>query len=302
MPSLSFDLPKDDTAPTPDRLEEFITALPGPLQGLRVELAAHEYLFREFTLPRAARAHLTETVGYQLSKLTPFSADQMLYACGARADASNDGTLKVWLAGVPKHRLARPLALIGHPPPANPLPVDAPPAADQPLAFSWSIAAPATRSPRRMRLAWIGVLAIWIGAVGVHLHKRSDTREQIETRVAALRAEAAAVATLRTQLDDLGEQSAWLTRRKQSGVASLVVLDALAQMLDDRSWLHRFEFDGKEISLMVASASPSELIETLESSQLFTDVRFDSLTRDNRNDTDRFNIRARVHSFAEGDG
>ena len=103
-------------------------------------------------------------------------------------------------------------------------------------------------------------------------------------------------------LDDVAAQSAWLHDRKQTTVSSLVVLDALAQMLDDRSWLQRFALDGDEVNLMVASASPSELIETLEASPIFSNVRFDSLTRDNRNATDRFNIQAKVGPPAQEDG
>ena len=184
MPPFSCELPKEDPKQPPAGLDDFLTALPAPLQCVRVELAPQEYLHKDFSLPRAARAHLTETVGYQLSKLTPFSAEQMLYACGTAPDASNDGPLSVWLAGVPRHRVARPLALLGQPPPDNPLPLDAPPAPDQPLVFSWPLAPTTARSPRRLRLAWVGVFALWVAATGLHIYNRFESARSTTPRSA----------------------------------------------------------------------------------------------------------------------
>ena len=43
------------------------------------------------------QAHLSEAVRYQLPQLTPFAADQLLYACGESADSPADGPLSVRL-------------------------------------------------------------------------------------------------------------------------------------------------------------------------------------------------------------
>mgnify|MGYP001826727079 FL=1 len=283
-------------------LNDFVASLPDPPQRLRLVLEAGLFLVHHFTMPRAAKGHLAEAVGYQLPKLTPFNLDQVVYACGTDADATATGPLPVWLVAIPRQRLIGVLSLIGQAPPENPLPLGAPPDPDEPLELAWSIAEPSRSARRNLKLAWIGMLALWFGALGLHLYNRHNVLNQLDQVLSDLRPEAAEVGLLRQRLTDSTEQLEWLSERKQSTASSLVLLDSLTQLLDDETSLQRLDFDGTNLTLTGVSAAPSSLVETLENSSSFEGVRFDAFTRDRRNDANRFNLSAKVEQPASAGG
>jgi len=295
-------IPAADHPDAPMVLKDFVAGLPDPPQRLRVVMETGQFLVHHFAMPRAAKGHLAEAVGYQLPKLTPFNLDQVLYACGTDADPTATGPLPVWLVAIPRQRLIGVLTLIGQDPPENPLTLGAPPDTDEPLELAWSIAEPSRSARRNLKLAWIGMLALWLGALGLHLHNRHNVLDQLDEVLSDLRPEAAEVGVLRQRLTDSVEQLEWLGERKRLTASSLVLLDSLTQLLDDQTSLQRLDFDGTNLTLTGVSAAPSSLVETLETSSSFEGVRFDAFTRDRRNDANRFNLSAKVEQPASAGG
>lgn len=262
-------------------------------QRLHVILSSDHFLVRHFSMPAAVKPNLDEAVSYQLPKLTPFSADQVLYACGTGAEAPTDGKLPVWLVAVPKKQLLPALAAIGQQPPPGRLPLDAPPAEQAALEFSWRVSTP-NAGRKRWNLGWIGVLAIFAFALGLHLHNRQESVEQHEEKLAQLRSKAAEVENLRQRHTDAVAQVEWIGQRKGSTTAAIVLLNTLTKMLDDGTSLQRLDFDGDDLTLTGVSASPSSMIETLESSDMFRNVRVDAFTRHGVNSANRFNLSAQM--------
>jgi len=300
--TVSCELPTTDQTEQPAALREFLGALPSAPQRLRVILEPDQFLVRHFSLPRAARPHLAEAVGYQLPKLTPFTTDRVLYACGTMPDSPSNGPLSVWLMTTPKDRIVQALTLIGQTAPQNPMRLDTPPEAGKPLELAWRVTEPRKSPRRRLRLAWIGMLALWIGAMGLHVFKRLEVHEQLTQTLAKVREEASEVTELRERLLDSRSQIDWLAEHKRSTPSAIVFLDSLAQLLDDQTWLQRLDFDGRSLRLTGISQSPSALVETLETSSSFEDVRFDAFSRDRRTQADRFNLSAKVEPPAREDG
>lgn len=283
--------------------KDFLSRLPGVPQRIRLTLAAEEYLVRQLTLPRAAQGHLNEAVGYQLPQLTPFTADQLLYACGEASDSSADGQISVWLVAIPRQRISRALALVGQQPPDGALPLRAPPGPNEQLVVSWPIRESAASPRRRMRLAWTGLAVLWLVVLGIHMHNRQQTQVALDQTRNELRARAIEVASLRDRLDNTRSQMTWLSQRRQRGSSLLMLLDTLTQQLDDRTWLQGLELRGQRLTLRGISSSPATLLETLEASRLLQNVRFEAaITRDGRGQGDRFNISAQLERAVEGGG
>jgi len=283
--------------------QNFLTRLPGVPQRIRLTLLPNEYLVQKLTLPRAAKGHLTEAVGYQLPQLTPFTADQLLYACGEAPGSSTDGQISVWLVAIPRQRISRALALIGQSPPDGPLPLRAPPPPDERLVVSWPIRETEASPRRRMRLAWAGLAILWVAVLGIHLHNRQQAQDTLDLTRDGLRARAIEVSHLRDRLDNTESQMNWLSQRRQRGISLLMLLDTLTQQLDDRTWLQGLELRGQRLNLRGISSSPATLLETLEASKVLQNVRFEAaITRDGRGQGDRFNISAKLESPVQDGG
>lgn len=287
---------------TPAEAREFLARMRGKPQRIRLSLAPDEYLSRRLTLPRAAQAHLDEAVRYQLPQLTPFAADQLLYACGEAGDKTADGPLSVWLVAVPRERIARALALIEQRPPDGLLPVRQPPTAGEPLEMSWSVTAHSAAPQRRWQLAWLALIGLWVSVIALHINNGNRQQAILDAKLTEVRERAFDVSNLRNRITRADQQVRWLGEHRQSAVSPLALLNELAERLDDETWLQGLEIQGRRVTLRGVSSSPATLIETLEASRLLTDVRFESaITRDNRAQGDRFNISARVQPSISGD-
>jgi len=293
--SVGFELPEGPEAARPVVVDEFMARLPGRPQRIALVLGPEEYLLRRTTLPRAARDNLAEAVGYQLPQLTPFSASQLIYACGEAADSPSEGPLSVWLVAVPRQRVSRALALIGQTPPEGYLPLRDSPSPGAPVELAWRLPGASSFGRHRTRLAWLVLAGLWIGVLGLHLYHQQKAQASLDRSLEELQARALRVGELRDRLAAAETQVAKLATLKQSTYSMLAVLDALTEQLDDQTWLQGFDLRDGRLTLRGISAAPAVLIETLEASPVLQDVRFEAaITRDGRSQGDRFNISARL--------
>ena len=299
-----YKLSRHETPTVPDGVAEVIHGMRGQLRQIDIVVSQREFLLRHLTLPMAARTNLYEAVGYQLGKLTPFSSSQLLYACGTTAENVADGMVPVWLVAVPRQSLQQAMAVLGQETPAGPLPLTAPPAAEDSLRFTWQTAAKGGYSRHGLRLAFIGMLLLWAVGLGLHLHNISQAREHLSAELDELRVQAAEVQRLRDRIARHTDSAEKLIGLRQQYVSPLVVMDTLTEQLDDRTWLQNLELDGDDLTLRGTSSAAATLIETLEASDLFHQVEFNAaITRNAGENGDRFNLTARLSPApAEGDG
>jgi general secretion pathway protein L len=276
--------------------------LGGRARQLDVTVPAGHYLLTRLALPEAARSNLVEAVGYQLPKLTPFTSDRAVYACGVDNERAADGRLSVWAVVLPRRPLVTVLAVFGVDAARSTLPLASPPAAGEALRFSIDLAAPGGRRRHGRRLVVAGLAAAWLAAVGLHLHKQQAAREQLAGQLDTVRAQAGAVSQLRARIAERRRQAEVVRERSQDTVSVLAVLDWLSENLDDSTWLQNLEIDGDTLTLRGLSATPAGLIERLEQSDLLREVRFDSaITRNTGESGDRFHISAKLDRPGAGD-
>lgn len=275
--------------------EAQVTDLRGDVDAVAVTLGPKDYLVRDLALPRLAASNLDEAVGYQIPKLLPFKRDQVLFACGPGDRKVPDGQISVWLVAIPRQTLERPLSGLDITLPGNPIRLREAPASGGRLTFSWQLARQAQRHALTRRALWAGLAATWAIAVGLLLHtQRQHLDAQLATRD-TLRQDALAVSQLREQLDRAQAQFDAVIQRRQQAVSPLRLLNELTTLLDDDTWLINLELDAEALSLQGVSTAPAALIETLESSPLLGNARFDAaITQAGRDSGSRFNISAQA--------
>ena len=156
---------------------------------------------------------------------------------------------------------------------------------------------------RRMRVAWLVLVGLWLGVLALHTYKQHQTQQELDKTLDGLRTRALEVSQLRDRLASTEAQARHLTELKASTPSPLLLLNALTQELDDQTWLQGLELRGEQVTLRGISSAPATLIETLEGTTLLKEVRFDAaITRDGRGQGDRFNISAKLEPPAEEGG
>jgi len=102
------------------------------------------------------------------------------------------------------------------------------------------------------------------------------TARHEEMRMNALRQEAAATEKLRGEVQMLLKRNRNLPLRKQSGPMLMSVLEELARVLPNKTWIAELRLEGGKLSLVGYSASASSLIAIIEQSDLFSGTDFGS--------------------------
>ncbi len=262
---------------------------------VEVALAARRFVYREVELPRQAGEFLTGVIRAQIDRLTPWSAREAVFGCGAPQPLGADRIL-VTVAAAPRGSIA---ALTQ--------------ALEAAHVRSWTIAAPANgdeaggarvviasarpaaveregvvRRALAVALAVAAVAAVLSGLaslfLGGDLEARSDSlRHEIATRRAALTgggsAQQKAVATINA--------------KKRDSPASVLALEALSRALPDNTYLTELHVEGAKVQLAGLTEDAPNLIRLIEQSPSFKHAAFDAPTTQTQGERgERFHIAA----------
>lgn len=102
------------------------------------------------------------------------------------------------------------------------------------------------------------------------------TLQREETHMLAMRAEARETDALRKEVEELLHRNRGLPLRKQNGPTLMSVLEELAGILPDGTWVAELRLEGAKLSLIGYSGSASALIAVIEESDLFSATEFAS--------------------------
>jgi len=274
-------------------------ALSAKLQACRAELILQpgRFMFRPLELPRRAGEFLDGIVRSQVDRLTPWSPAEAAFGWSPPADAGND-RIVVTVAATAR-ALVTPLveavAALGAdsivvstlaPSPGNPA---------APIKVLEHTVRGALEA-RRVRRALITVLVaagLLAGAaltadivVGNDLEARQvQVGQRIATRRMALRA------------GDASRDSALpaLERRKHETPASVIVLEALSQILPDHTYVTELRIAGDTMQVVGVTRDAPSLIRLIEQSSQFTRATFFApTTRSPTEPGEHFHIEARI--------
>jgi general secretion pathway protein L len=255
-------------------------------------IAAGQVLRRTIDLPVSVVENLREVLELELDRHTPFRPAEVYF--DHRIAGFDDGGRRVLVElAVVQRRLAdRALSIaraLGYPPERVGI------AGEDGIDFLRAEGDGEFEGQAQSRAARIGI------AVGVVLLlvlpwlalKMTQTHEEV--RMTQMREQAAQTDALRKEVQVLLARNRSLPMRKQTGPTLMSVLEELANILPDGTWVAELRLDGPKLSLVGYSGSASALIAVIEESALFSQTEFASpMMPDPTLHAERFHIVATV--------
>lgn len=262
-------------------------------------------LSRCIELPRAAAENLRETIGFELNRYTPFKASDVYFDFRVLKRPFGERGLSLQFAVVPKSRIYPSLAVLAR-------------AGVRPAAVVLGDDLSVERMPlnllppeRRVKAASrIGALDALLAALALILFAASLTLPMLHKRqaIAALnplveraKREAESADRVKSELDTLVKTYDFLLLRKHTYPAATVVMDELAQILPDGTWLQQMNLrshpKGWEMQIQGETTISARLAGVIEDSPLFRDVSFKSpLVKGQTPGSERFHLAAELES------
>jgi general secretion pathway protein L len=269
------------------------------LRKARVDLVLQpgRFVFRPLELPRRASEFLGGIVRAQIDRLTPWSAGEAAFGWTTPKDLTGDRMLVTVVAT--SRALIAPLVtgLSAHGPKIVRAVTQPPGEPGASRVEVWEYAVGGAIDLRRVRFALASLLlAMTLAAIasfGALLFIGDDLETQrfeIARRIADRRA-----STLigREGLGTTGVAA--LERRKHEIPSSVIVIEALSQILPDHTYLTELRIIGDRVQIVGVSRDAPALIRLIEQSSHFTRATFFApTTRSPGEPGEHFNIEARI--------
>jgi general secretion pathway protein L len=256
-----------------------------------LRLPGEAVLTRRASFPAQVRDKLHQVIRLELDRLSPFSADQVVYDFTPLPGAKGDTRIAVELALCRRDRVAdwvRRLAEAGSPidqitwegawPKANLLPADERPRHRRPLINA-------------VRLLVLLILLLLVAAVATPLWQKSRLLETLDTEVNKARSQAIQVDEVRKSLEQARQGSTVVLQRKWDEPHVLDLLRELTDSIPDDTWVQSLEYQNQEVQLRGESGQATALIGLLEEAPGIDGVSFRSpVTQVARTGKERFNL------------
>lgn len=254
------------------------------------EIAGKFGLARDLVVPAAAQENLRQVLTYEMDRYTPFSAEAVYFGFRSLVLDRESQSLRVRLAVVPRAFLDRWLdelrSLRVHPDRIEV--VNAPGVGVLPAGRRGG-----SRSgvPGIRSLLVGAVLLLLMLSLMLPIWKLREVAVQLGRDVADVQQQATRAGEIRQELDRLLERSRYLLDKRQERPAVVSVLDELARVLPDHTWVQSFQLQGGRGVIQGYSTSASGLIGQIEASPMFGSVGFMApVTRHGATETQVFQI------------
>lgn len=279
-------------------------ALAARRRGEPVILALDQpFLSRRATLPAAAAANLDQVLRYEMDRLTPFAADDLLFTYHVLPSAPADGMITLTLELVPKAWVREPLAhlaALGIRPVALEAPgMDGPEGNDTgfgrtPRRIPLEHGDPVTRA--RLRLitrASAGACAVLALAVlAIPFIRQTVALAEVEERLALLRPRMEQVDALRRRIASGSAGLGQLAAARERSAAPLRVLGILTDLLPDDTVLTSLSLRRDKFTIEGQSAAAVRLIASMTSDPHLKNPAFVAPVTRGDNGKDVFTIQA----------
>ena len=264
------------------------------LNGSRVELAlrADRFFFRPLEVPRRAADFLSGMVQTQIDRITPWTANEVVFGWSAPTEIAAD-RISVTVAAAPRAQIApltQALAELGV---RSVVVTTTAPDGTAIKVLDQSGAAEYGGIRRKLAAALLTMVALAVLAaaadivVGNDLHRRqNEVSQRIAERRGVILAGNEAVAN---------SALAQLERRKSASAASVIVLEALSNALPDNTYVTDLRVEGDKVQLVGFTQDAPSLIRLIERSPHFSRATFFAPTTRGPSDPgDRFHIEAQI--------
>ena len=264
-----------------------------------IRLPAQAGLRREVEIPIAAEESLTEALGYEIERQTPFRTDQVRFAYRELARDAAAGIITVDLLVMPREQLRAALdaaARLG----LTPASVTAG-SGDAVLAFNLLPSRPRQAAPRSQAatlLRAVGIACLLL-ALATPFFRLELARRDAAQRLAAAEAEARPLLAERAKLGDRLDALRLLVRRNHADAPMVVLLEELTRLLPDDVSLGQLAIRKDGVELHGTTASAAAVVSRLDGSGRYAAIAFRSpVVRDPVTGLERFHIAARFRGAA----
>ena len=267
------------------------------LKGSRVEIVLQpaRFLFRPLELPVRAADFLEGIVRAQIDRLTPWNASEAVFGCSAPIESGAESITTVIAATTRKVAMSYVQAVSGFHPAAVAVCTDV---AERNAGRVKVFEQKARGHLDAARLSRALSIALGIAAATALLSATAAT--YIASDLGAQESELALQisqrrAAIRSGNDGDRSPIAALERRKYDTPASVLVLDALSQILPDNTYVTELHLVGNKVQIAGITRDAPSLIPLIEQSQHFTRATFYApTTRAPSDPGERFHIEALI--------
>jgi general secretion pathway protein L len=135
------------------------------------------------------------------------------------------------------------------------------------------------------------VFLLGISTINTIIQRRSHIAE-LDMQLSELKTQAQSIEAMQDEIDRVEKYNAIIKQVREQDVSKLKILEELTGIIPDDSWLTDFEYsaENKKITLTGYSTSASQLIQLLEESKLFVNVKFTSPITKGTNVKENFKI------------
>jgi general secretion pathway protein L len=269
-----------------------IARLPRPARRLIVRIGPGALLERAVELPLAAERDLDRVIGYEMDRLTPFAAADVVWHAAVMQRDAAQRRLTLRLSLVPRRALKPCLDLLAraglHP---AWLEAAAPDGTWRRIAMTGQHTSRAAN--RALAIAGGLVAALAVVAIVMPFVTQALARAGIEQSIAKLAPDVARVEALRHRMANDAAGADALTAERMRLGDTLQVLASVTDILPDDSWLTEFSLRQGKLGLSGQSPAAAKLIQALSADPAFRNPAFAApVTRAPDGHAEQFVIRA----------
>ncbi|MBK1717424.1 PilN domain-containing protein [Thiocystis violacea] len=258
-------------------------------------------LTRSVSFPARVRSNLPQVIRYELDRLSPFQAKDVVFDFMTHGGAKSADRLSLDLALCRRDLVEgwiKRLAELGSP-------IDR---ISWEGAWSGANLLPLEQRPHRRRVrfnlgtASIAASVLLALAIGLTpLWQKNHLAQKLEAELSRVRAQAVAVDELRQELERVRQGSTLVLQRKLDQPPILEMLRDLTDRLPEDTWVQNLEFNEGQVDIRGESGQATALIGTLEQAPGIDGVSFGSpVTQIARTGKERFNIAFRYTGSESG--
>jgi general secretion pathway protein L len=265
---------------------------------IEIRLDAARVLSKVLQLPEASRNYLDAIVTHQLERMTPWTADRVVFDYTLADDeAVGKDQIAVRLVAIARDAFDNIVGRLKNAGLKPSLVGTTEDALDRPSPINLLGVSRAARRAALRRAVAAGLAAVVIVGVagsafaGWRLYMANAEAAAVhEAILATRRAVEAALSN-----SEAAEGYRRLLAMKEGNVPMVVLLDRLSEVIPSSTYLTEYTVEGEELRLAGFSSEAPALIGMLEETDLLTDVRFGApTTREEGETQDRFEIVARI--------
>jgi len=257
-----------------------------------LRLAKKQVLCLQKSYPESLKANLAQAIRYQIDRLTPFKADEVYFDVKLNYHNRKNKTILSDIFIAPRQRID---ALITQLHEKGIHQLDAISVVDTASPVSLTLDGMPNRHlhPKVSRKPWYFMLfALWM-TVLVPIIYQHFLLLQLDIEIANLRESAAEQLAIRDKLYEAEQALDFLKEKHSSVPMYLDIVEILSKTIPNDTWLKRLDIKGKTLKIRGESEKALALIDLLEESTAFSNVRFNSpVALNKKNKRDKFYIQA----------